>query len=527
MSDNIKKLIDAPVSFWKKQSKKGKIVLSSVLGGLILVSIITSILLNMPKYSVLYPGMDREEALEVMSELDKRGVNYIEDNGTIKVPQEKEDSLRMDLSNEGHPRTAPNYDFFLNNIDMMTTDMEKKIINNYQLNQRLEAVIKNIDIIKDANVTINIPEEKGYVLTEQKSEVTAGVAITIQKGNELTKQQVAGIKRLVSKSVPNLKEENVVVIDTATGEELDASDNTQVDLAKLKMDIANQIEKDISGKVFNILAPIYGGDNVKLAVTSIVDIDKSIQEVITYKPSENNKGVISEETKTAQGNKSGNNAGGIPGMDTNAEIPTYPGITVDQNTIYIKNDQSYKYLVSQMKEQIQRDSGQVKDTTISVVLNQPAIDETQKGELMRLVANTAAISPQKVVIYTSRFEGQPNQETKNNSEQAPEKPMNKNVMIMLTIAAAILLLIIITLFIIIKRKKRALEELQDQLDEAQMIHAEGEEDPDQGFLQLDKIPEIKETKEQVYKKQIQEFTNQNPEIAAQLIRTWLRGEDDE
>ena len=37
---------------------------------------------------------------------------------------------------------------------------------------------------------------------------------------------------------------------------------------------------------------------------------------------------------------------------------------------------------------------------------------------------------------------------------------------------------------------------------------------------------VQETPEQAIKKQLKEFTATNPEIAAQLIRTWLKGDDD-
>jgi flagellar M-ring protein FliF len=36
---------------------------------------------------------------------------------------------------------------------------------------------------------------------------------------------------------------------------------------------------------------------------------------------------------------------------------------------------------------------------------------------------------------------------------------------------------------------------------------------------------VQETQEQAIKKQLREFTKSNPEIAAQLVRTWLKGDD--
>lgn len=105
-----------------------------------------------------------------------------------------------------------------------------------------------------------------------------------------------------------------------------------------------------------------------------------IQEIITYKPAtSDNKGVISESnTQTEQQLNGTSSAGGTAGTQTNADVTNYPGITVNGNVIYTKDEQSYKYLVSQVKEQIQGDAASVQDMTISVVINKAMMDEAQK-----------------------------------------------------------------------------------------------------------------------------------------------------
>jgi len=40
------------------------------------------------------------------------------------------------------------------------------------------------------------------------------------------------------------------------------------------------------------------------------------------------------------------------------------------------------------------------------------------------------------------------------------------------------------------------------------------------------LKNVPESKEQVLKKEIKEFSSSNPEIVAQLLRTWLKGDDD-
>ena len=241
-------------AFWANLTKKKKIIIVSVFGGIILLSVIVGILLNRQPYVVLYPGMDRTEAVEVMNELRDRDISYKEDNGTIMVPKDKENALRMELANEGYPKTAPNYDFFTNNVDIMSTDFEKKTIEKYQLNQRLEAVIKTLDCIKNANVTISIPDSSGYAWDENSETPTASVTVTLATGKTLESSQINGIKQLVAKSVPNLKTDDVAVIDTATGNELNVSDTdgaNQVNISQFKL----QIEKEYDCLLYTSPSP--------------------------------------------------------------------------------------------------------------------------------------------------------------------------------------------------------------------------------------------------------------------------------
>jgi flagellar M-ring protein FliF len=140
MMNELNKYIQPIKNFWIKLSSKTKKIVLISLGGVVLLAVVLTLLLNRTQYVVLYSGLDHDEAVQVMAELRDSGIDYREDNDTIYVPADKENSVRMQLANEGYPKSAPNYDFFTSNINVMTTDYEKKVIEKYQLNQRLEAV---------------------------------------------------------------------------------------------------------------------------------------------------------------------------------------------------------------------------------------------------------------------------------------------------------------------------------------------------------------------------------------------------
>ena len=537
MNIQIKKYIDPIVNFWGNLTKKKKVIILSVFGGIVLISVIAGILLNVQPYVVLYPGMDHEEAVEVMNELRDRNISYKEDNGTISVPKDKENALRMELANEGHPKTAPNYDFFTKNVDIMSTDFEKKTIEKYQLNQRLEAVIKTLDCIQNANVTISVPDSSGYAWDENAEATTASVTVTLASGKTLESSQVNGIKQLVAKSVPNLKTDDVAVIDTKTGNELSASNGgSQVNISQFKLTIENEYEKDIEKNVLKVLTPVFGENNVKVTAKSIMDVDKKVQEIITYKPSTDNKGVINESNTQKEQETGGQKTGGAAGTESNTETTTYPGVTVNGDTIYTKDAETYKYLVSQVKEQIQGDAASVQDMTISIVVNKELMSDTQKQEIAKLAAYAAAIKPEKVAVYNSAF---PSAVQPANAAAPSLPPLN--TILVLGGAALLTLLIVITVAVIVarRRKKKRMSQLaelegqgnpEEETSLKSRLNAKGSEaqEKKEKPIDLKAIEDAraeKASKEEALTKEIQDFSSQNPEIAAQLIRSWLRGDD--
>lgn len=560
MNEQIKKYLDPVKNFWVNSSKKKKIILISILVGIIVIAVIVTAVLNTQPYVVLYPGLERNEAVEVMNELKKRDVSFKEDNGTIYVPKDKENALRMDLANEGYPKSALNYDFFTKNKDVMSTDFEKKTIEKYQMNERLGAVIKTLDGVKDAAVTISIPEESGYAWDDNTSEPSASVAVTMNSSKSLQAAQVNGIKQLVAKSVPNLKTDNVAVVDTSTGEEVtESSSGNQVAVSEFKRTIEKEYETDVEKNILKVLTPLFGVNNVKVTAKSVMDVDKKVQEIITYKPStSDNKGVISEQNtdKEQQGDTS-SKGGKTAGTQSNAETSTYPGVTVNGNVIYTKDSQSYKYLVSSVKEQVQGDAANIKDMTISVVVNKAAMDTAQQDQIVKLAANAAAVDASKVVVYSASFaSSQPSAPASASAAGFPE--MTQLLIYGGAGLGAVLLLIILIAVLVGRSRRKRREQIPALYEESMAVPEEfyelkkedSEEEKEEetnekaadeesamtkmdeekkktreAFQQMEQARLQQVSEEQALLGEIQNFSSQNPEIAAQLIRAWLRGEE--
>ena len=543
MNDQLKKYLDPVKNFWAGQSKRNKKIFAAVLGGIVVLAAVLSLLMNRTQYSVLYDGLNSDEAKAVMTELQKEDVPCKNDGNTIYIAKDKEDSVRMELSNEGYPKSAPNYDFFTKNVGAMTTDEELKIINQYQLQDRLQAVIRTLSPVDTAYVNISIPTSGNYAWDDDKTAAAASVAVRLKAGKTLSAKQVNGIKQLVSKSVPGMKAENVSVIDGSSMEELsgssqDESQSQQITLSEFKMKIEKQYEDNIQDKIRSLLASTYGTSNISVSVKSKMDLDKKIQDIVTYTPSTSEgKGIVSQSTEEEEMTREGaSSEGGVAGTTTNSDTTTtYPGVTVNGNIITTRDKKTYNYLVNHVEEQVQSDAASLDDLSVAVVIRTDAMTAAKKADLTNLIAKAAAVDPDKVAVMASAL---PEQSAASEVMQTSVLPeVLQNPVILAVGGICLLLLILLIVLLAAKhRKKKAqmlMAKLEPDAEAAAMPLQPGEEEA--GALGGAVLDATKESIEQArnamdakdveLKKQLTDFSSNNPEIAAQLIRSWLKGGD--
>lgn len=541
MNDKLKKIIEPLHGFWGKLNKKTKIVIFICLGAAIALSVILSSVMNRTQYSVLYSGLGSDEAQEVTNQLRTMDVAYKNENGTIYIDKNKENTVRMQLANQGYPKTGPNYDFFTSHVGNMTTDEERKIIEQYQLQDRLSSVIKTLGPVDTAYVTISLPNSNTYAWDDSStSAASASVAIKLKGGQTLDSKQVNGIKQLVSKSVPNLKANNVTIVDSSTGEELAGSSSssgsdgsTQITLSEFKLKIENQYENNLQNKIKNLLSRAYGANNISVNVKSKMDLDKKIQDIVTYTPSTSNgKGIVSHSEETNEVTRDGTSSGGgVAGTQSNSDTTTYPGVTVSGNVITAKDSRTYDYLVNKVQEQVQSDAASLDDLTVAVVVTTGNMADANKQELVSLVANAAAVDPSKVAIMTVA--------PSSLAASAPAvqagafQQLLKNPVILIAGGALILLIILLIVLSASRRKRARQEELMENLQPEGVMPPEAEsvQNPEEPAAPPQSEPSIEEqrnegsSKQDQVKNQLQDFSSKNPEIAAQLIRSWLKGDD--
>lgn len=541
MKELWKKYLDPVVNFWKKLTKKTKKIILAAFAGIVVLAVTLSLVLNRTQYVELYTGLDSDEAQQISSLLKNMNEEYKLENSTLYVKSGDENTVRMELSDDGYPKSVPNYDYFTNNVNAMTTDEEMNIIKQYQMETRLGAVIETLDPVQTAYVSINLSDSSDYAWNEDNSQNSASITVKLYNNRSLSSKQVSGIQTLVSTSVPKLDAKNVSVIDGSTGEALtsssgsDSSDDgdgsLQITLSEFKLKIENEYENNIESKVKSLLASTYGADNISVSVKSQMSLDKRIQDIITYTPSTSDgKGVVSNYTETHEQTVVGTSSGSVPGTTTNSDTTTnYSGVTLNGNTITTKDSETYNYLVSQVEEQVQSDAANLNDLTVSVIINTQAITPDQQTQITSLIANAAGVDPSKVALMT-----QTSQNTGTASQTAV--PANASVLpelfknpLYLAIGAGVLIVLLTAVLLIAaaRRRKRD-QELAESLNAAaaEEMNQKAKPEPPVPTESIEELRQASGGVEQRVKKDLQDFSSNNPEIVAQLIRSWMKGEDD-
>lgn len=540
MKEQLSKIMASFKQFWDAQEKKRKIAYIAVIVAILLIAVIVAIILNKKDYVVLYEGLETSEASEIAAQIQELGYEVsLKSDGTVTVLKGTEDTLTMQMAQLGYPKSNLTYDLYTSNVDMFSTESEKKEYARMALESRLSAIVGSLDGVQKATVTLSIPEQKNTVISSLRQEPTASVVVYLSDNTSLTNDQIYGITHIVQMSYAGLTEDNISIVDGYGIPQI--AGETPIDVVAdetRKFAFKTNLENSIKNKVLELLVPIYGEDGVSAAVNMVLDFDSKVSETTDYSADgTGNTGVLQhgDATEASGGTTSD---GGVVGVETNAD-DTYPTGDTDGTGAWTENSVSNTYLVDTYKEQVEKAGYDIESLSISVVIYTDYISEAQRQDLVRLVANAGSVNPeiaQDVVTVTNfaKFD---------DTIGVDEAPvylfgLTFDQLIVAAAVLLILLIIIIVVLIITSRSAKSKRMKFEQQVLAASIAEDGEDDAivDSFTLDLDgrhaEVPSLldasgEETKETVIRREISDFAKNSPEIVAQLLRNWMKDEGEE
>lgn len=541
---------------WKNMSKKTRNIILGIAAGtgvIVLIAILALGLGRKTDYNVLFTGLNQEEAQQIGSLLQTEGIDYRYNasDGTIRVPEAIEESARVKLLEQGYPKNGFAYGMYLDNTGLMTTESDKKQITLYELQDRLGATIRSFEGVREARVNIAQASERRYVLEDNAGEgASASVVITMMNGSKLTEEKAQAVKNLISHSVRGMNFSEVVVLDGETMMEVAGTEGGSTAASTDMLTLTTMLENSIAANVRNVLEKLYGPGSVAVSVKGTMNMEKLIQESTRYTvpekiDEEDKTGLLQTEDLTNESSQSvTQEAGGVVGTEADADEPRYVNDdgTGEGTEGYSNESASRTWLYNELKEQRQVDPGILENASIGVII---LTDNTSvaQADLYRLVANSAGIPVEEADdrITIIRDPGMASQEP---VVTPPEGVLGGitaviPLPILIAIIAGLVLLLLLLLILLLRRgrKKKAEEEEETEGDQltASDLGLEETAEVSGGELRLDEDDDLSSSEEILnlrmqrsmrLKQNIAEFVDQNPQIAAKLVQSWLRGEED-
>ncbi|MDX4059615.1 flagellar basal-body MS-ring/collar protein FliF [Aliarcobacter skirrowii] len=373
-------MLDQLIKFINNFNKAQKMAIFGGIGLLALLIIgfliFTTVKSKEKQYNyIIASNLTQADVMRATEELEGAGIDFIVTGSgsdlTLRTTQQFVNIAKIKLvTSEASSNKHVGWEIFEKST-IGTTNFENKVKYLRALEGELSRSLESLSSVLKADVKIAIPKET--IFTEKRAQTTASAVITLKQGLFLTQKQIDGIKNFIASAVPELKNENIQLIDSEGNLlELSTEDiNRQQSTVQTKF--KDKVEEDYEKKIISLLEPVVGFGRVVAKVNVVLDfVKKDIEEEI-YSP----EGTI----RSQQVIESTSDSTGLPndmqvvGVDNNIQPPQ---IASDGNKLSSSSENSNTVTNYEISRKIisQKDSNfsNIRRVTASVTFDSTVLE---------------------------------------------------------------------------------------------------------------------------------------------------------
>lgn len=534
MNERIKDIQQKIINWWNKFTAKQKILIISIVMGVVIALGILYYVLSQPNMVTLVTSESAKEASEIKELLDSEGISsMVSADGLVIKVNEKDKSEAVLLLGAN---SIPTREYDLSSVfdgSFSTTEADKTKKYQLYLEEKIASELKSIDAVKEAKVTLSMPKDDGTLISQGKS-TYASVLVTLS--GEVDEGVAEGWAKYIATAVGNNKTENILILDS-NGNVLYSGEDTTSTTGSTNNQLAVQskVEGIVKSQVKDVMLGTNVYDNVEIGLNLVLDFDV-INEIDHkyYVEEGNTQGYLDSESNYEQETIGG--ISGVPGTDANDDTTYVMGEEGTSSSTTIENNK--KYLPNEKITETQFATGTVKpeESSITVVATSYKVYNEDKmrssGELAnQTFAEFQAANSDRVKLnvedeFYQAVSKATGIEEDNISIMAYEVPFfqesdssGKTWSDYLQIVLAVLILGLLG-FVVFKstrgEKEMELEpelSVKNLLETTQEAQESEEELEDIGFNEKSEVRIL-----------IERFVDENPEAVAQLLRNWLNEE---
>ncbi|MFT8309826.1 MAG: flagellar basal-body MS-ring/collar protein FliF [Sporolactobacillus sp.] len=513
-------------NFWIELPRKNKIWIIGGTSAIIFAIIVLLLLTNIKHYTPLYSDLSESEAGQITDTLDSKKIPYkLSDGGTtISVPKDQVDQLKVDLASEGLPKTGQiDYSFFSQNAGFGMTDKQFDVVQRAAMQTELANLISNTKGVKSAKVMITLPQNDVWVSDQNnESKASASIVLNLATGSQLSSDQVNGLYHLVSKSVPNLPTDNIVIMDQYFNY-YDLKNNTSSGSVTSTYDqqqsIIRDVESNVQRRVTQMLTMMMGEGKVMVNVTANVDFTQSKEKQDLVEPvNQQTMEGLQTSTEHITETYTGQGAEGQAGTGTN-DVPTYQN-GESGNGSYQKVEDRVNNVFNKIHRDVVNSPYKVTDLGIQVMIEPPTAGNNNSLSAQRINDVRSILNS---IIKTSVSDSQ-GQELSNNqitqktsvtvgrfNGKAATQTQNSGLNWFYVIGGIVLALVVgLILWLVLRRRRMTEDAAVDQT----VVQDIPQQEDYEAMLN-------KENPEKKKYNELEKMARQKPDQFVKLLRSWM------
>jgi flagellar M-ring protein FliF len=237
-------------------------------------------------YGVLFTDLADADAAAIVKQLKKEKIPYrLADRGaTIEVPAAQVHDVRLTLMSGDLPLSGGVGFEIFDKQGLGATEHSQKVSYQRALQGELARTIATMDNVRQVRVHLVMPEST--LFTRDRQQASAAVAVALEPGMALERQQILGVQRLVAAAVAGLDPSRVVITDQR-GVSLSAADSGgAAGAADARLQVKRDIEEYMTHKIVRLLDSAFGPGQAIVSVDASLNFDATKTTIQDLLPAE-------------------------------------------------------------------------------------------------------------------------------------------------------------------------------------------------------------------------------------------------
>ena len=516
------------INWWEKFTSRQKTAIIILSVGVLLAFGILIFAVSRPDYITIYTAETAQEASDVIAVLTSEDIPYKTSEDGLIVMIDKKDKSVANLALGSNDIYTDS--FGIENVTeggFSRTESDRQKLYVVYLESQMRDSILTYSFVKNATVTLNIPEDDGTLIAKNTEK---SASVILELAGECSSESATSMARFVATALGNSTTANITIVDVDGHLLFSGSDETSTTgNASSQLELTEQVTNLMKEDVKNMLIATNEFSNIEIAAKVVLDNSYSEYAEHLYWPDdEKDQGVLaSSDTYESESN---GGTGGVPGTDSNGGTET--GYEYEDNEYsnqhvtevsneYLPNESTLlqqipagaiKYdecsititalTYKMIKEEDVKKQGLLDGTTWDEykIANNVKTKLTVDDDLYAAVSNATGISIDNITII--HYE---------EPMFIDKEGLDIGASDILEIVLIVLIMALLAFVLIRSMKGAKVEEEEPEISIEEILKSTPPENLD----------EIGVEDKSEARKIVEKFVNDNPEAAANLLRNWL------